>query len=357
MNKLKKIIIESIEKNGPLPINKYMETCLYHPEFGYYMKKNPIGKQGDFITSPEISQVFGELVGIWLVNAWKTLGEPESFNLLELGPGKGTLIKDIWRSTMVFPEFQNAVKLLLFEKSNILRKIQTHNLRKVPVEWVNDLESITKKPIICFSNEFFDALPVRQFTMKNQTVLEKKVSLNKNKEIQFEFFEVNRDSKIITEKNNLIEGTIIERSDLQFEILKCLCEKLKNNGGCLLIIDYGSELGQVDTLQGMHKNKYCDFLAKPGEVDLTSHVNFGLISGYAKSFKVKPSKLITQKVFLTKMGVFERFKKLTDSLNENEKNYQTKTLNRLVSEDQMGNLIKVLAIQSNNEPDIYPFSF
>ena len=357
MSELKKIIIKSIEKNGPLPINKYMETCLYHPEFGYYMKKNPIGKQGDFITSPEISQVFGELVGIWLVNAWKTLGEPESFNLLELGPGKGTLIKDIWRSTMVFPEFQNAAELVLFEKSNVLRKIQNHNLRKVPVEWVNDLESITKKPIICFSNEFFDALPVRQFTMKNQTVLEKKVSLNKNKEIQFEFFEVNRDCKIITEENNLTEGTIIERSDLQFEILKCLCEKLKNNRGCLLIIDYGSELGQVDTLQGMHRNKYCDFLAKPGEVDLTSHVNFGLISGYAKSFKVKPSKLITQKVFLTKMGIFERFKKLTSSLNENEKNYQTKTLNRLVSEDQMGNLIKVLAIQSNNEPDIYPFSF
>ena len=116
MNKLKKIIIESIKKNGPLPINKYMETCLYHPELGYYMKKNPIGKQGDFITSPEISQVFGELVGIWLVNVWKTLGEPESFSLLELGPGKGTLIKDIWRSTKVFPEFQNAAELLLFEK-------------------------------------------------------------------------------------------------------------------------------------------------------------------------------------------------------------------------------------------------
>ncbi len=357
MNALAKIIKRKIEKTGPISISSFMEICLYHPKFGYYTTKNPIGKEGDFITSPEISQVFGELIGVWLVNTWKVIGKPKSFNLVELGPGKGTLIKDIWRSTKIWPEFQKAANLCLFEKSNILTAIQKNTLREIPVTWLNRLVSIKRQPTLCIANEFFDALPVKQFMQKNRVLFEKKISLSKNNEMQFELFKSDREYNCFAKKYDPEEDVVIERSEVQIQILKCICKKMEGLPGCLLIIDYGDEHGKVDTLQGMYRNKYCNFLEKPGQVDLTSHVDFALLSDYSKFFGAAPSKLITQRVFLTKMGIFERFKQLDKSLTEAHKNSQAKILNRLVSEKQMGNLVKVLAVKSNVGPSIYPFSF
>ena len=162
--------------------------------------------------------------------------------------------------------------------------------------------------------------------------------------------------KIIVEENNLIEGTIIERSDLQFEILKCLCKKLKDNSGCVLIIDYGSELGQVDTLQGMHKNKYCDFLAKPGEVDLTSHVNFELLNEFFKKNNLKVKKIMTQQDFLRNMGIIERAENISKNMRFTEKTNLFLRLKRLMSHKLMGNLFKVILTYKSKNNNYFGFN-
>ena len=357
MSNLTNIIKNAIKETGPLTIKKYMETCLYHKQYGYYMTKNPIGEDGDFITAPEISAVFGELIGVWLVNTWRAMGEPSQFNLVELGPGKGTLLKDIWIATANWPKFQKAADIYLFERSSILRKTQSHNLKNINLNWVKDLEELPDKKIICFSNEFFDALPIRQFIFKNKSIFEKRVCLNNQNEFQFEFFKVEESFNAKPEKKKLIESAVIECSETQVAILKSLCERVRKMQGCILIIDYGGEYGTVDTLQGMYKNKYCDVLSKPGEVDLTSQVDFGIIAEHAKSFGVHPSTLINQSDFLRKMGILERYAKLKQNLGSKVSANHYEILNRLLSHDQMGSLFKVLAIKSFDLIDIYPFSF
>lgn len=357
MNNLKKIIKNIISNSGALKISEYMNLCLYHNEFGYYTRKNPIGANGDFITSPEISQVFGELLGIWLVQTWRTLGEPEEFNLVELGPGTGTLLHDIWRSTKSWPDFQRASKIYLYEKSKILKEVQKRLLKNIPTEWIDDLNDLPQKEMICFSNEFFDALPIDQYIIKNNTIFEKRISLDDKGELQFELLKADDKHKILGENYKLLENAFFERSISQFEILEHLSKTLMTNHGCILIIDYGGKYGQVDTLQGMYQNKYCDFLDMPGEIDLTSQVDFGVISDFVRSLGLCPSNLITQKIFLTKMGIYERFQLLSQHVSASEKNYLDKALDRLISHTQMGSLMKVLSIKSTQVPNIYPFSF
>ena len=356
MNRLEYIIQNKIRKSGPLSISHYMEICLFHNRYGYYMKKNPIGKKGDFTTSPEISQVFGELIGVWMIHTWSTMGEPKCFNILELGPGRGTLMKDIWRSTKFCPKFQKAANILLYDRSRVLIEDQEVNLEGVSVKWLKSLKSIPKNPTISIANEFFDALPINQFLFKNNTWFEKKVALNKNGGIGFDFFKTDQVELL---KDPLVEkkDVFFERSELQIETIKYLSENLRKQIGCLLIIDYGGEYGQADTLQGMYQNKYCHFLERPGDIDLTSHVDFGILSDNAKYFGANPSKIVTQRHFLKKMGVFERFEKLMQFLPENRRLTQKLALNKLVAEDQMGTLFKVLAIKSKDAPNIYPFSF
>ncbi len=357
MNHLTNIIRSAIKETGPLTIKEYMEICLYHEKYGYYMTKNPVGRQGDFITSPEISPVFGELIGVWLVHTWKTLGEPSKFSLVELGPGNGTLLKDIWTATAKWSKFQKAADVYLFERSTVLQKTQRQNLKKINVKWIERLEELPDKKMICFSNEFFDALPIRQFTFKNQKLFEKKISLNRENEFKFELVKVQKGFNTKPEEKKLIERAIIECSDTQIFILKTLCEKIKKLQGCILIIDYGGEYGTVDTLQGVHKNKYCDVLSNPGEVDITSQVDFGIITDHSTSFGVQPSKLINQSDFLRKMGILDRFAKLKKSSDEKLSQNHHAILHRLLSYDQMGSLFKVLAIKSSDLIDIYPFSF
>ena len=357
MNHLTEIIKNAIKEKGPLTIRKYMETCLHHEKYGYYMTRNPIGKHGDFITAPEISPIFGELIGVWLVHTWKALGEPSEFNLVELGPGNGTLLKDIWIATANWPKFQKSADIYLYEKSVVLQKAQSNNLKNIDIKWVENLEELPDKKMICFSNEFFDALPIRQFMFMNQSLFEKKISLDNQNEFQFEFFKVQESFDAKPEKNKLIESAIIEYSETQIFILKSLCEKVKKMQGCILIIDYGGEYGMVDTLQGIWKNKYCDVLSRPGEVDLTSQVDFGIIADHAKSFGVQPSMLVNQSVFLKKMGILERYSMLNQYTDDDVSHNNRKILHRLLSDDQMGSLFKVLAIKPFDSIDIYPFSF
>ena len=327
-----------------LPVDKFIENVLYNKKDGYYSSKNPFGKSGDFITSPGISNLFSEIIGIWLITSWNTLGRPQKFNIVELGPGDGSLTKILLKTFQKFPKFNKATNIFLYEKSNLLKNLQKKNINNSKVKWIKNFTNIKKGPVIFFGNEFFDAIPVKQFSRKRNFFMEKYYMLNKKNKID-EIYKKASDKDISRIKNFKILKNLnfVEYPKLGFGELNKIVKKISKLEGGLLLIDYGYLTPKnKNTLQSLVKHKKNKLLDNLGKADITSLVNFNLLNEYFIKNNLKVKKIVTQKFFLEKMGIIERANNLSQKMNFKEQSNLYLRLKRLLDKKLMGNLFKVI---------------
>jgi NADH dehydrogenase [ubiquinone] 1 alpha subcomplex assembly factor 7 len=346
MTALEHIIRTQIKADGPMPLDRYMLTCLGHPEHGYYMTRDPFGSNGDFITAPEISQVFGELLGIWVATVWEKMGSPRSFALVELGPGRGTLMADMLRVLSKVPACAKAAEVHLVETSPILRDAQRSRVPQAT--WHQHVASLPAKPTIIVANEFFDALPIRQFVRDHVGTHEVVVDLDGDTLVL---------RQMRTPYQIPVPGQgVFEESAVSTAIATELGDHITKLGGAALIIDYGhyrTALGE--TLQAMRAHRYAPVLERPGEVDLTAHVDFEALARAFAAGGAKISGLMTQGAFLQAMGLEARLVSLTSRLQPSEIRDIESSSRRLAQSDMMGELFKVLCVTSSELEQPYPF--
>jgi NADH dehydrogenase [ubiquinone] 1 alpha subcomplex assembly factor 7 len=346
---LESLILAMIREDGPMPLDRYMALCLGHPLHGYYTSRDPFGQDGDFITAPEISQIFGELVGIWCAAAFQALGAPPQFNLIELGPGRGTLMSDILRAARVMPGFRERAQIHLVETSPTLRKLQAQNLGEA-VTWHETIDGVPGGPSITVANEFFDALPIRQYEFHQGQWMERRVGLSVDDRLV-----IGRTAFPLA-RPPATEGAILETGPLREDIAGRLGARLAQSPGAVLVFDYGhaaSALG--DTLQAVRRHRFCSILDRPGEADLTSHVDFeSLGDAFAHGGAVTHGP-ITQRQFLLHMGIEVRAALLMEKAEPPDREIIARAAERLAGENEMGNLFKVMAATSPGLATPYPF--
>ena len=332
------------KKSKVIPIDKFFSNVLYDKKLGYYNSKIPFGKEGDFVTSPKISNIFSEIIAIWMISCWETFGRPKNLNIVELGPGDGTLTKILLRTFKKFPEFNSIKKLFLFEKSIYLKKIQKKNILDKGVKWIDNFDKLKKGPIIFFGNEFFDALPIKQFKKIYNSLYEKNYTLNQKFEIKEVFRKASQqDKKMIENFKTIKKLKFIEFPKLGFNELKKISKKISELQGCILIIDYGYlKPNNQNTLQSVIKHKKNKPLNNLGKADITAHVNFSLLSEFFIKNNLKIKNIITQKNFLESMGILERAKIIAKKMKFTEQTDLYLRLERLLSPKYMGNLFKVI---------------
>jgi NADH dehydrogenase [ubiquinone] 1 alpha subcomplex assembly factor 7 len=337
-----------IRHNGPISVAEFMQTALGDADGGYYTTRDPFGAAGDFTTSPEISQVFGELIGLWCADTWQKMGAPAAFALIELGPGRGTLMADALRALHMVPACRAAASLHLVETSPVLREIQQTTLRGENIIWHSELPDLGRTPAIFIANEFLDALPVQQFIKLEGQWCERVVTLDDTHD-RF-CFGIHRRHKLpardVTQHLKEAEdGSIFEHAPAVQSLVSDLSHQLFRNGGAGLIIDYGytrHEIGQ--TLQAVRKHRPVDPLDTPGDSDLTAHVNFQLVTETAHSAKTKVWGPVDQGVFLQRLGIAERMNTLLKRANVVQAHDIRTAVTRLIAPAEMGILFKVLAI-------------
>ncbi len=346
MNNLEKIIRDRIIQHGPISVGEYMMMALCHPKYGYYMSKDPFGKDGDFTTAPEISQIFGELVGVWVINRWIEMGSPEKFILVECGPGRGTLMSDILRVASKAKGLMEAVDIRMVETSPVLIEKQKEVLKGFNIKWCENISEITNNvPVIVIGNEFFDALPVEHLVKLKDRWVQKVISIDKIGKFCYGLREV-----MAGLKPEGIEGKeedIYEFAPVRAAYMRNVCELIKSNGGGALFIDYGHFKSSVgDTLQAVKNHKYVDILEDTGNADITSHVDFEMLARVAKEVGVSDIKLSTQRNFLLKMGLKERAAALMKVADEKQQNDIVCAVKRLSGTDngEMGELFKVIEV-------------
>ena len=339
-----------LKKYHNLPLDKFIDLSLYNKKFGYYMKKNPFGKKGDFITAPNISRLFSEMIAIWIIKFWQSLGSPKKFNLIELGAGNGEMMKIIIESFQNFPSFLESCNFVIFEKSPTLIKIQKKKLGKNKIVWISEIKKVKKNPAIFIGNEFFDAIPIKQFKRKKGIWFENYVNLenfNKafffEKEINIKDIEKKIDFKISQNQN------FIECSELGLNYLRNICDIIKNNTGGLLLIDYGyTEKKMKNTLQAISNHKFANILEEIGNTDITHNINFNLYKKFTKKIGGLDVDITTQKNFLNNMGIKHRAEIISKNQNFLKKADIYYRLKRLIDEKQMGNLFKVMLVKNIN---------
>ena len=335
-------------KNNELPLDKFINLSLYNKKFGYYMKKNPFGKKGDFITAPKISRLFSEMIAIWIISFWQSLGSPKKFSLVELGAGDGEMMKIIIESFKNFPDFFNACNIFIHEKSPKLIKIQKKKLLKNKIIWISKINKINEKPTIFIANEFFDAIAIKQLIKKKGLWVENFVNFNERKKpfllqkkINIKKIEKKIDFEISKNQN------FIEYSEIGLMYLKNISKIIKKNTGGILIIDYGFTDGKMkNTLQSVSNHKFANILENIGNVDITHKINFKLFENFAKKIGGLTNILTTQKRFLINMGIKQRAEIISRNESFLKKADIYYRLNRLIDEKQMGNLFKVMFIKN-----------
>jgi SAM-dependent MidA family methyltransferase len=332
---------------GPMPVAEYMALCLFDPAHGYYTTHDPFGARGDFITAPEVSQMFGELIGLWVAAVWKQIGAPENVRLIELGPGRGTMMKDALRAVKVVPEFRAAAVAHLVEVSPLLRAQQEKALEDagVPIFWHATLSDVPKGPAIILANEFFDALPVNQAIKTERGWHERRIQIDSNGELAFTvapepmpFFQTLLPPALRAPR----AGAIFEwRADTAaIDLGRCIAD----NRGAGLVIDYGhTETGLGETLQAVGQHAYADPLTFPGSLDLTAHVDFQSLTRAVEAMGARGFGPIEQSQFLRRLGIEQRATTLkADPARAGEID---EALARLIGQNRtaMGELFKVAA--------------
>ena len=339
-----------LKKKYNLPLDKFINFSLYNKNHGYYMKKSRFGYEGDFTTAPNISRLFSEMMAIWIISFWQSLGSPKKFNLIELGAGNGEMMKIIIESFKNFPIFLNSCNFVIHEKSPSLIKIQKKKLIKTKIKWISKISEIEKKPSIFIANEFFDSLAIKQFRKKRNIWFEKFVNCKDSKNIFF--LDKKTDIKKFEKKIHFQifkDQNFVEYSELGLSYLKEISKIIKKKSGGLLLIDYGyTEKKMRDTLQGVTDHKFAKILDNIGNIDITHNISFNLFKKYTEKLGGLSNNLTTQKKFLIKMGIKERAEIISRNKNFSKKADIYYRLKRLVDEKQMGDLFKVMLIKNQN---------
>jgi SAM-dependent MidA family methyltransferase len=339
-----------VARTGPVTVADYMALCLGDPEHGYYMAREPFGRDGDFVTAPEVSQVFGELIGLWAVSTWMAMGSPRSFVLAELGPGRGTLMADLLRAARIRPAFAAAASVHLVETSPRLRALQQAALPDAAATWHDAIATLPPGPAIVVANEFFDALPVRQYVRTVGGWAERMVGLDGEGRLAFGLrpLEGGAEGTGGLAPVGAGQGAVLEVSPAGSAIMAGLAGRLARDGGALLVIDYGYEgpaLG--DTLQAVRGHAPADPLAEPGLADLTAHVDFAALAHAAAVAGARPRSVIGQGDFLARLGIATRAARLADGRDPATAEAVAAGVRRLTAPEAMGTLFKVLAVSQS----------
>ncbi len=336
-------LLERIRLDGPMRISDYMAECLLHPEFGYYMTQDPFGADGDFVTAPEISQMFGEVIGLALAQTWLDQGAPAPFTLAELGPGRGTLMSDILRATARVRGFHDAAQIELLEASPKLRATQGEVLIGYNPQWISAVGELPHQPLFLVANEFFDALPIRQFVREGSGWRERLIG-SENEALTFGLGSFAEQANLTERLSDTQDGDLIEICTAATPIMATLAHRIAAFGGAALIVDYGDWRSQGDTFQALQDHQPVDPLANPGCADLTAHVDFEPLAQAALSAGCAHTRLTPQGVFLERLGITARAQALAARLTGSKLEMHVAAHRRLTHPDEMGNLFKVLGV-------------
>jgi len=376
---LARLIAGMIEQEGPISLERYMDLALYHPLYGYYCSKMPLGAEGDFTTAPEISQIFGELIGLWAAQVWQSLGAPARIAVVELGPGRGTLMADFLRAARILPAFRDAIELHLVEANPVLRERQEKALEAsaLPLIWHHSVDmfladrerlpATERAPMLCIANEFFDCLPLRQFvrTDMNRAGMgwhERLVGLGPAGGFAFGLA-----AEASPELANIgaAPGSVLEINAGAISLMHRLAGHLTDTGGAMLVVDYGhaakpGSFGGGETLQALRHHRRADPLAAPGEADLTAHVDFTRLAEAARAAGALTCGPLPQGEFLLRLGLAERTEALTRRASPAQAQALRIAAARLTQarfmtdtgaeQDGMGALFKVLAVTGPDLP-------
>ncbi len=347
MSPLEKHLKRRIALEGPMTVAGFMAEALTHPKHGYYVTRDPLGADGDFITAPEISQVFGELIGLWLAETWLRSGGPADAALVELGPGRGTLMADILRAGRMMPGFTDAVSVHLVEASPALREKQRETLAGHAVTWHESLETVPTGPTYLVANEFFDALPIHQLVQTDRGWCERVVALQG--EEGFGFGVSPGSSPLVPLvpphiREGAEPGAVFEVSPASISVLRQICERVTPQGAAL-IVDYGHPESAVgDTLQAVRRHKTADILSDPGTADITAHVDFDTLSRTARESGALAFGPVTQGALLTRLGIEIRRRQLVKKAAPAQAQAIEAAIGRLIGPQEMGTLFKALAV-------------
>jgi NADH dehydrogenase [ubiquinone] 1 alpha subcomplex assembly factor 7 len=335
-------LIARIRANGPISITEYMRECNAH----YYATRDPFGAAGDFTTAPEISQVFGELIGAWCADYWQRMGAPDPVLLVELGPGRGTLIADALRATKHMPGFHEALQLHLVETSPVLRRMQQEKLAAYQPQFHDSVARLPSGPILVIANEFFDALPIAQFEYHGGETHERKVALGSDGTGLVVRHEATRDVSM----RGAHDGDIKEAS-IGYAIAHVLARRIARAGGATLVIDYGYFPGAFgDTLQALRRHRPVSIFESPGEADLTAHVDFESLVKAASSGGAAVHGPVSQASFLIALGIAAREAALLNNATPDQQIAIRSGCRRLIEPAEMGSLFKVLALTQQGGP-------
>lgn len=345
-------LVQRIRRDGPIPVDAYMALCLSHPAHGYYRKADAVGAAGDFITAPEISQMFGEIVGLWAAELWSTMGRPAPVRLVELGPGRGTLMVDALRAVAkALPAFAAAIDLHLVEINETLRRHQAARLGDARPTWHDDLGTVPAGPAIILANEFFDALPVRQFERCAAGWRERMVGLSEDGALVLAAGPLVDDPPLEPAHAAAPVGAVAESRPAARQLAGALAARIARDGLGALIIDYGPLASGIgDTLQAVRRHRRVGPLAAPGDSDLTAHVDFAALARVARAAGAQVYGPVPQGIFLHRLGIGARAATLLRHASAPQARAIESACERLIAGGGMGTLFKALAILPPGAP-------
>ena len=354
MNALATRIARRISTSGPITVADYMSLALTDPDDGYYMRQDPFGRQGDFTTAPEISQMFGELLGLWCTEVWQRMGRPARFQLVELGPGRGTLMTDMLRAATLVEGFLDAAEVHLVEVSPALRAHQEARLRKHAVTWHESLSSLPAAPMILVANEFFDALPIQQFQRSAAGWCERRVALDEAGALTFALDPHSGEAALAVPPGlrNAPVGSLVEVSLAGQAVMTEIAQRVVAEGGAALVIDFGpGESAPGESLQAVRRHAVHAVLDTPGEADLTAHVDFAKLLRTAQMAGARTFGPIAQGRFLRRLGLDLRAKALMSNATDSQARDIAAAQHRLTGGQEMGQLFKAIAVA---DPELGP---
>ncbi len=350
MSALRDEIAGIIAQDGPIGVDRYMQLCLQHPRHGYYTTRESIGRPGDFITAPEVSQMFGELIGLWAAEVWTGMGAPHALRLVELGPGRGTLMADALRAARIVPGFLESAWVDLVETSPRLEAAQRERLEGASkhIVWYRAIDDLPAGPAIVIANEFFDALPVRHYLRGASGWHERVVGLTEGGALRF---------GVSVETIEIVDGVgapgqILEIGHAALAVVKQLAARVARDGGAMLVCDYGHAATSLgETLQAVAGHAYADVLADPGAADLTAHVDFAALARAASAAGAMVHGPAQQGAFLRRLGIVERAGSLRRGADGKQAEAIDAALARLVAPDSsMATLFKAMAVTPRGAP-------
>jgi len=350
-----------LKSSGPMPVWRYMELCLTHPKFGYYVSRDPLGREGDFTTAPEVSQMFGELLGLWAASVWKSMGSPPLLRLIELGPGRGTMMADALRALRVLPPLYQSLSIHLVEINPVLREKQASALGAArSITWHENIDDVPEGPAVIFANEYFDVLPIHQMVRQESGWHERTVEIAHDGKLMFGSatqptprFEVLLPPLVRAAP----VGAVFEwRPDT--EMMK-IASRVRDQDGAALIIDYGhvrSDAG--DTFQAIARHSFADPLKSPGHADVTAHVDFEALARAAEGLGARVHGPVPQGEFLKRLGIETRAVTLMSKASAEVSEDISSAMKRLVGGGRggMGSMFKVLAVSEPNLTSLAGFN-